>query len=89
MNVFIACPCGFATSTMAAQLFRRACPDYLSCEITHGTDQHVPKDVDLIIYQEGTTIITHQTAMVRSVKHLLSLTEYRQIVEEWVNGHET
>lgn len=89
MNVYIACPCGFVTSAMAAKLFAEACSGKLSCVIQHGTPRDVPEDVDWIIYQAGTATIDHPTAHVRSVRHMLSLTEYRQLVEEWVNAYET
>lgn len=89
MNVYIACPCGFVTSVMAAKLFIQASAGRLTCHVTHGTYQDMPEVVDLIIYQQGTEVITHPTATVRAIKHILSLEEYRQVVEEWVNAYET
>ncbi|MCT4784147.1 MULTISPECIES: hypothetical protein [Exiguobacterium] len=89
MNVYIACPCGFVTSAMAAKLFAEACSGKLSCVIDHGTYRDIPKDVDLIVYQIGAETIDHPTAHVRSVRQILSLEEYRHIVEEWVKRYET
>ncbi|OGX78794.1 MULTISPECIES: hypothetical protein [unclassified Exiguobacterium] len=88
MNVYIACPCGFVTSAMAAKLFAQASSGRMTCHVTHGTYEDVPAAVDLIIYQQGTEVMTHPTAYVRSVNHMLSLEEYRQVVEEWVNEYE-
>lgn len=88
MNVYIACPCGFVTSAMAAKLFAEACSGKVSCTIQHGTYRDIPEQVDVIIYQAGTEAVQHPTACVRSVRHILSLTEYRQFVEEWVNEYE-
>ena len=89
MNVYIACHSGFVTSAMAAKLFAQASKGRLPCEITHGTIQDIPNEVDLIIYQDGATTVTHPTARVRSVRKLLSLEEYRLLVEEWMDEHET
>ena len=89
MNVYIACHSGFVTSAMAAKLFAQASEGRLSCTITHGTIQNIPNEVDLILYQEGAIPVTHPTACVRSVRQLLSLEEYRLLVEEWMDEHET
>ncbi|KDN58299.1 hypothetical protein [Exiguobacterium sp. AB2] len=88
MNVYIVCPCGFVTSAMAAKLFAEACSGKLSCVIHHGTNRDIPKDIDLIVYQVGTATIDHPTAHIRSVRQILSLEEYRLIVEEWVKRYE-
>ncbi|STO09207.1 hypothetical protein [Exiguobacterium aurantiacum] len=88
MNVYIACPCGFVTSAMAAKLFAQACSGRLVCEVAHGTGRDIPDDVKLVIYQDGTNRPSHPTAYVRPVRNMLSLEEYRQIVEEWVKRYE-
>lgn len=89
MNVYIACPCGFVTSAMAAKQFAQVSAGRLTCTITHGTGAHIPDEVDLILYPDGMTPVTHPTARIRSVQQLLSLEEYRRIVEEWMDEHET
>ncbi|WP_214829757.1 hypothetical protein [Exiguobacterium algae] len=89
MNVYIACQFGFVTSALAAKLFAQASEGRLLCTITHGTIQDIPEEVDLIIYQDGATTVAHPTARVRSVRKLLSLEEYRLLVEEWMDEHET